>query len=261
MIVLARFISPAMITTYEINKRPLGLTNSLIGRHSVALMPLISHSKGTGEKGVIIDLINKQFKFYLYAALFAAFIFALNYSNLITLWVGEGKFIGNNLLILLLLFNFFTLLSYFMSNVGYALGDIKKNSAYLIARNICFSILVFLGAKFYGIAGTVAVSLTMTFCADLFFFTSRVYKLGYLQTELIKKVVKLCVIIIPVCIALTWLLHSFVEKQIPEKMYLVKMVISTGIFTLFFLLLILVLDSSLRNILKKSLGKSALHFT
>lgn len=126
MIVLARYIEPGMITVYEINKRPINLTGSLIGRHSVALMPVISHAHGMGDKGSIITLINKQFKLYMYAALFVAFIFAINYLNLINFWIGEGKFIGNQLLTLLLLVNFFGLVSYFMSNVSYALGDIKK---------------------------------------------------------------------------------------------------------------------------------------
>ena len=44
MIVLARFISPALITMYEVNRRPINILGSLIGRHSVALKPLISHA-------------------------------------------------------------------------------------------------------------------------------------------------------------------------------------------------------------------------
>ncbi|MEO6916922.1 MAG: hypothetical protein ABI151_15950 [Chitinophagaceae bacterium] len=54
MIVLARFISPAAITMYEINKRPINISYSLIGRHSVALQPLISHAKGMGDKTSIL---------------------------------------------------------------------------------------------------------------------------------------------------------------------------------------------------------------
>ncbi len=178
MVVLARYISPGMITIYEINKRPINLTGSLIGRHSVALMPSISHLKGEGDKHVIIELINKQFKFYVYAALFAVFMFAINYYNLISLWVGEGKFIGNTVLALLLLANFFGLISYFMSNVSYALGDIKMNSKFLIIRNIIFGVVVFFAAKYYGITGTILVSGCMTFLSNFFFLLFRFYSLG-----------------------------------------------------------------------------------
>jgi len=77
MIVLARYIAPAMITVYEINRRPLNFTSTLIGRHSVALMPVISHAKGKEDTSAITSLINNQFELYVYATLFAAFMFAL----------------------------------------------------------------------------------------------------------------------------------------------------------------------------------------
>lgn len=250
MIVLARYISPSMITVYEINKRPLNLTSSLIGRHSVALMPVISHASGMGAKSDIITLINKQFKFYMYLALFAGFMFAINYNNLINLWVGEGKFIGNNLLILLLLLNFFSLISYFMANVGYALGDIKKNSKFMIIRNLIFGVLVFFAAMKFGIMGTILISLLMTFFTDFFFFTYRVFKLGYLQLSLIKNVLNIWILIIPLCALAGFGIHSFLETLLPEKKYLLKILVDSGIFTLFFSLLIFIIDSELRTGLK-----------
>ena len=260
MLVLARYISPAMITVYEINKRPLNLTTSLIGRHSVALMPVISHATGTGAKSSIIDLINKQFRFYIYAALFAIFMFAINYLNLLNLWVGEGKFIGNRLLTLLLFLNFFNLISYFMSNVSYALGDIKKNSQFLIVRNLFYGVIVFFAAKLYGIAGTLVVSLGMTFFADFFFFCYRVYKLGYLEKGLIKNVLNIWAIVIPLCLGVTLILHRYVETLLPGKMFFGKIILSSGIFALFFVVLIVVIDSSLRNMLNQFRKKHFFNF-
>ncbi|RYY07101.1 MAG: MATE family efflux transporter, partial [Sphingobacteriaceae bacterium] len=67
MIMLARFIPPSMITVYEINKRPINMTSGLIGRHSVALMPLISHGKGKGDEESIIKFIGSNFRLYSYA--------------------------------------------------------------------------------------------------------------------------------------------------------------------------------------------------
>ena len=106
MIVLARFIPPSMITVYEINKRPINFANTLIGRHSVALMPSISHAKGSGEHHAIIQVIKKQFKFYCYASLYASFIFCLTYKNLITLWTGRDKYAGNTITYLLVAYGF-----------------------------------------------------------------------------------------------------------------------------------------------------------
>jgi O-antigen/teichoic acid export membrane protein len=251
MIVLARYISPAMITVYEINKRPINLTSSLIGRHSVALMPIISHAKGMGAKHEIINLVNKQLRLYLYAALFAIFMFAINYFNLINLWIGQGKFIGNTFLALLLLSNFFYLISYFMSNVGYALGDIKKNSQFLIIRNVIFGVLVFFAAKYYGILGTILVSLSMYLFADFFFFSYRVYKLGYIENTLIKGVLNLLAVLVPLGILFGLFVHLFIESLVPEKMFFARIATSSTFFTLFYVVLILAMDNNLRKGLKQ----------
>ncbi|WP_207494050.1 lipopolysaccharide biosynthesis protein [Aridibaculum aurantiacum] len=250
MVVLARYIAPGMIAIYEINKRPLNLTNTLIGRHSVALMPLISHSKGLDDKHAIIQLINKQFRLYIYGALFVAFMFAINYFDLITAWVGEGKYIGDNILFLLVISNFVVLIAYFMSNMGYALGDIKKNSKFNIIRNLFYGVFIVIAARYYGIIGTVVVSLTMSLGIDLFFFSYRVYKMGYLQVALMKKIAGICAIIIPSSAVAAYMLHLLITNTIPVDMHFVKLLVNSACFTLFFILLLLLIDQGLRNQLR-----------
>jgi hypothetical protein len=210
-------------------------------------MPVISHAHGIGNKNEIINLINTQLRVYVYAALFVVFMFAINYFNLISFWIGEGKFIGNTILSLLLLFNFFNLIGYFMSNVGYALGDIKRNSQFLIVRNVVFGGLIFFAAKFYGILGTIVVSLSMTFFADLFFFSYRVFKLGYLKIVLVKQIASVLALIIPLCFLIAFFSHFYLETLLPEKMFFFKMLTSSAFFTLFYIPLILLGDSNLRN--------------
>ncbi len=255
MIVLARFISPAMITIYEINKRPLNVTYSLIGRHSVALMPLISHSKGMGDKASIVNLINVQFRFYSYATLFAALMFFLNYENLLTAWTGKGQFAGNIIVSLLIANFFFSLLCTFMANVGYALGDIKMNSLFNITRNICYGVLMFFAARFYGIIGTLVVSLFMTLAADFFFYNYRVYKMGYLEMSLLKNAISPWAFIIPSSILAGIGFKKLVENLVPAGMYFTKLVINSGIFTLFFVCIVLLADKEFRSIVKKALNK------
>ncbi|MEJ7767202.1 MAG: hypothetical protein WKF89_05290 [Chitinophagaceae bacterium] len=255
MIVLARFITPAMITVYETNKRPVNVTYSLIGRHSVALMPLISHSKGMGEKASIINLINTQFRFYSYATLFASFLFLLNFENLINAWTGKGNFAGNLILYLLVSNFFFTLLCTFMANIGYALGDIKINSLFNIIRNVCYGVLMFFAARSFGIIGTLVVALLMTITADFFFYNYRVYKLGYLEMSLLKSSVIPWAIIIPISLLAGYGVKKLVEHLVPVNMYFTKLIINTGFFTLFFICLVLLADRQFREIIKKVLHK------
>jgi O-antigen/teichoic acid export membrane protein len=261
MIVLARFISPAAITMYEINKRPINITYSLIGRHSVALTPLISHAKGSGDKESILELIRKQFRFYCYAALFASFLFIYNYENLVTAWTGQGQFAGQ-LIINLLVGNFIVnLISYFIANVGYSLGDIKMNSLYNIIRNIFFGLFMFLAARYYGIVGTVIVSIAMSLVFDLSFYTWRLKKLGYFDASLWRNIFSLWLVIIPACFLAEWGLKALIAHYVPDNMYFLRLIINGASFTLFFIALILLIDTGIRQMAQQFLSRFLIRFS
>lgn len=144
------------------------MTQSLIGRHSVALMPSISHAKGSGNNTGITELINRQFRFYAYAAIFVSLLFWITYKDLIQAWIGKDQYAGDAVLHLLIGTFFFGLIGYFMANMGYALGDIKRNSLVNIIRGVINIVLLFIFAEQYGIIGI----LTITLCSALTdFFT------------------------------------------------------------------------------------------
>ncbi len=246
MIVLARYISPAMITIYEINKRPINITYSLIGRHSVALMPSISHSKGTGDKKSILELLDIQFRFYLYAAIFASLLFLFNYEYIITAWTGQGQYAGNQIIWLLIASFFLNLISYFMATIGYALGDIKMNSFYNIIRNLIFGVMIFFSARYYGIIGTVVVSIVFVLAGDLFFYARRLSRLGYLETIFQKSTIRKGAIIMLTAMLAGWAFREMIAQLMPVGLYFSLFIINAGIFSLFFALLILGVDSGMR---------------
>jgi O-antigen/teichoic acid export membrane protein len=252
MLVLARFIPPASITLYELNKRPINQANSLIGRHSVALMPLVSHAKGIGDKAFIVNLIYKQFKIYVYIALFAAFMFVINYRDLLILWAGNDTFLGYPILLLLSIYSFTGLVSYFMSNMGYALGDIKFNSKFYIIKNLLFGVLVFFAAKYFGIIGTLYVALGLSLLGDFLYFGYRNYKMGYINGKLMQQSINKWLLIIVICAFASWGCLLFINQFVPENMHLGKLLIGSSLFTLFYLTLVFSLD--------KDVWKAALAF-
>jgi O-antigen/teichoic acid export membrane protein len=255
MIVLARFISPALITMYEVNRRPISISSSLIGRHSVALMPLISHAKGKGDKNSIIDLINQQFKLYMYATLFVSLLFVFNHTNLIAAWTGPGQLVSTTLLYLFVAQFFFSLVATFMANVDYALGDIKVSSTYNIIRGIFYGVLMFFAAKYYGIMGAVLGSLLVSLTADFSFYYTRVYKLGYLQLSLLTGLLKTWVFILPATVLGGWGFTKLVNGLIPANLYFTRLLINSGVFTFFFFVLVMIVDVPVRTKVRKITGK------
>jgi O-antigen/teichoic acid export membrane protein len=246
MIVLARFVAPSMITLFEINKRPIQMTQSLIGRHSVALMPVISHANGKGDRDGIKTLIDTQFKYYVYAAIFIALCFCLNYHSLITAWTGEGKYAGNEIVFLLIANFFFGLIGYFMANMGYALGDIKINSFINIIKGVISGVLFYVVTKPYGIVGLLVVMLSVSICIDFLFFTYRLHQLGFLNLKFMKRSLGLWAIIIPLSALAGWGFSLLFNIVIPEPMYIIKILLNGTSFTFFFIALVLLVDKGLR---------------
>lgn len=250
MIMLARFIPPSMITVYEINKRPINMTSGLIGRHSVALMPLISHGKGKGDEESIIKFIGSNFRIYSYAILFTSFMFWLTYRNLISVWTGSSKYAGDTVLHLLIANFFLGLIGYFMSNMCYALGDIKMNSLINMIKGILLGTVMYFVAQRYGIIGTLFVFLGIGSVTDISYFSYRLYKLGYLKTALLKNIMSVWALVVPLSLLAGWGCKLLVEYLFPEKVYLPKLLVSGSLFTIFFMLMVLLFDPEIRNTVK-----------
>jgi len=250
MIMLARFIPPSMITVYEINKRPINMTSGLIGRHSVALMPLISHGKGKGDEESIIKFIGSNFRIYSYAILFTSFMFWLTYRNLISVWTGSSKYAGDTVLHLLIANFFLGLIGYFMSNMCYALGDIKMNSLINMIKGIVLGTVMYFVAQRYGIIGTLFVFLSIGSVTDVSYFSYRLYKLGYLKTALLKNIISVWALVVPLSLLAGWGCKLLVEYLFTEKVYLPKLLVSGSLFTIFFMLMVLLFDPEIRNTVK-----------
>jgi O-antigen/teichoic acid export membrane protein len=258
MLVLARFIPPSMITIFEINRRPVNITFSLIGRHSVALMPLISHAKGKADKAFIVALVYKQFRIYYYGALLSVFLFCFNHHDLINTWTGKDNYAGNTIMFLLVSVFFSGLISYFMAVVGYALGDIKMNSMYNIFRGIVLGVSIYFAAKAYGIAGTLACSLFIILVGDLYFYSRRLFKLGYLKVAPLKSLAASSAFIIPLGLIFAFFLQSLFNVVLSPDDNLIRLIMNGGLFTVFYITLLFLIDAETRVIIKQAFWKVTL---
>ncbi|RZK13447.1 MAG: MATE family efflux transporter [Flavobacterium sp.] len=250
MIFLARFVNPALITIFEVNKRPVAMAKDLIGRHSVALMPSISHANGRDDKPGVITIINTQFKYYYYIAIFTSLCFLFNFRDLVDAWTGKGNFAGNEVMYLLILNFFIGLIGYFMANMGYALGDIKMNSFISIFKGVLTGVFFYFFSKYYGVIGVLSVMVAASLFIDFVFFSYRLYQLGYLNGSFIKKVLTDWAIVIPIAAAGGWLLSYLFALVVPEQMVLIGIIINGLSFAVFFAGIVLTLDKEVRNQLR-----------
>ena len=252
LMLLSRYIPVNLITVFEINRRPIKMAQGLIGRYSVALMPNISHL--LSDKNELKRIIKKQFNIYLKLIILFSILFALCYKDLISAWTDESKYSGNFILILLILNFFVALIGYFMSNMTFALGDIKFNSLINGIKGVIVVISMYLGAKNGGIEGVLLASLATSFFIDFLLFTFRLMKLDYFS------------ITIPRSILLTWLKFSgliiifttgimYISNQIPDQNHFFKLIFNGGLFTLCFIITIIVTEKEIKAFLLSKIKK------
>ena len=256
LLILARYIPASLITNFEINRRPIKILQSLMGRHSVALMPLISYQKGQGEHAAIATLIIKQFKYFTLVLIFCSFQLLINYNNLINFWVGNGKYAGNTIIYLLVSSFFIATTGFFMSNIGYALGDIKVNSLLNTGRGIVVGIASVFVAKKYGIVGVLATVLAVEFTADFLFFTYRLIKLGFITLTNLRNVFVMWMLIIPLAFVVSLGINQVNYMAWFQAMGgLYQLIIRIALFTTVFAVVVLAVDSNLRFLLKNYFQK------
>jgi len=246
-IVLARFIPPFMITIFEINKRPVQLLQALIGRHSVALMPVVSHAAGRGDQHGTARFIQQQFRYYSYAGFLILVVLSVALRDVIAVWAGPDKYAGNVVVYLLLANLFFGLIGYFMSNMGYAVGDIKKNSLVNIARGIACGVLYFPAASEYGIPGVLAVMLGGNLLIELLFFAYRLLKLGYLYTDRVKMALLRWSVLLPLGLIGGQLILLSSDALFGHKSYVLRMLYNSSVSALLAGILIIGIDSGIRQ--------------
>lgn len=182
LILLPRFVSPHLITLFEINRRPIKMLQGLIGRYSVALMPIISHTYGHNIEETN-RLILKQFELFSIAVLASSGLSILCYEQLISLWINDDKLADLQITILLVLNFLFGLIGYFFSNVTYAIGDIKNNSTVNSLKGASMLILLPFGAWINGIIGVLTSTLVVTVYLDFGMFLYRILKLKILVVD------------------------------------------------------------------------------
>jgi O-antigen/teichoic acid export membrane protein len=198
LLILARYIPARFITLFEINRRPIKMTQGLVGRYSVALMPMISYAKGKNDMEQTKQFINKRLKVYIHITTLLGFLFCLTYRDVIHVWVGAENYAGAVVTYLLVLIFVSYCLGYFLMNIGYALGDFKVNSVYSIVKCTLIILFTIIAARYWGINGVLLSTLFVTLITDVAFYTRRLVNMKYIMPGLLKSIARVWAVLLPV---------------------------------------------------------------
>jgi len=153
LILIARFLNAETVTMIEMTRRPFKIMSGIVYKPSVALSPAISHLSGEKDMIKIKSILFKfiQYSIWSYGFILAGFL--IFNKSLISLWIGEDKFAGVYLSLIILVG--ITLKGFFSSigNINFALGNIKGTSVIMVIQNILYIILAIVLGKYFSITG------------------------------------------------------------------------------------------------------------
>ena len=163
-LVITRFLGPEVAPVLLLTRKAPDLSRSVLERPAMAFMPAVANLYGTGNLERTRTILLRLFRMIIWLMGLASVGFLLLNGAFVNLWVGEKLFAGASVNISIVIGLVTLVLSNTLSNVCYALGNIKGNSLALLAESLIGIPLMVAGANYFGILG-VAVAPTLAVLA------------------------------------------------------------------------------------------------
>ena len=183
LIITSRFIGPETVAVLALTRKAPDFSKELVNRPSVAFLPAVSHLAGAGEIDKARKVLTRLLRILLWMlCLVIGGLIAFN-DDFVRLWVGSHLFAGQSLNLIITGTLFFTVASACLSNICFALGNIKGNSLAGLAQSLLFIPLVFWGTKYFGLLGTVLAPLIAVLSVSAWYYPRSFSKLIKLSSQ------------------------------------------------------------------------------
>lgn len=170
-------ISPIAATTLKFTQTVPEFSKVLAVRVANASTPVIPNLHGANKTEELKHLIkNVLFVVAWILGLIVAGFTSLS-GSFITLWVGADYYGGDYVNLLVMFVLILSVFSEVLSQVVFALGDIKRNSMLFFIQGLLYVPLAFWGAKNYGISGLLIASVISFLFTSAWYFPYSLCKL------------------------------------------------------------------------------------
>ena len=157
--VVTRFLGAEIAPVYALTRKGPDLSRMVLERPTVAFMPAISNLFGSGDHAKAKAVLLRLMRIILWLLGLVSAGFLVFNSDFVDLWVGRSLFAGYPVNVVVVLALIVTVIVNALANLCLALGDIKGNNVARLAQSVFTIILIFAGAKYYGMLGIAAAPL------------------------------------------------------------------------------------------------------
>lgn len=176
-IIVTRYLGADIAPIYTLTKKIPELSRTFLERPAVAFMPIITHMYSSGDVEGVNRVLIRLIYYITWAAGLSFTVFILLNGAFIDLWVGKRLYAGgfvNWIIVIQLVIMTFTNT---ISNLCYALGNIKGNSLVAGLQGIFTIPLMIIGAKYMGMAGIILGPLFVVIITSIYYYPKIFYNL------------------------------------------------------------------------------------
>lgn len=156
---VTRFLGAEIAPVYALTRKGPDLSRMVLERPAVAFMPAISNLFGAGEHEKAKAILLRLMRIILWLLGLISSGFLVFNSAFVGLWVGGPLFAGYPVNAVVVLVLVVTVIVNALANLCLALGDIKGNNVARLVQSVLTMILIFAGARYYGMLGIAAAPL------------------------------------------------------------------------------------------------------
>ena len=160
------------------------------------------------------------------------------------LWVGSQFFAGSSINVFICIAIIFSVTNNCLSQICFALGNIKRTSLIVALQSLIFIPIVIYGTKYFGLLGTVVSSILPLFFISFWYFPILFYRSAKLSKFDVKQIVRELLISICTMIFLASL-FSFVSQN-----NFMEFVLFIGVYCLGYVFLLNYFSTIFKNELK-----------
>ena len=183
LIIVSRILGPENVALLALTRKSCDMSRELINQPAVAFQPTVSHAKGAGDikklRTVLIRLIT-----ILIWLLFLIVGGLITFNKFfVSIWVGEQFYAGNSINFFICVSVVFAMTYNVLSQLCFALGNIKGTSVVEAIQSLLFIPIAFLSTKYFGVLGTVIATIIPIILVSLWYFPTKFKQLLNLSKE------------------------------------------------------------------------------
>lgn len=169
-LVIARFLGPEAAPVLLLTRKAPDLSRTFLERPAMAFMPAVANLYGTGDITRTRAILLRLLRMIIWLMGLAVIGFLLLNGTFVRLWVGEQLFAGPMINWVIVLGLVISVLTATMSNLCYALGNIKGNSLALLAQSLIDIPLMFIGGYYFGMLGVALAPIVAILCVSSWYY-------------------------------------------------------------------------------------------